>query len=202
MYLQSGWIEVIVGGMFSGKTEELIRRLHRAELARIPLQVFKPRIDRRYHDEYVTSHNKNTYPSRVIDKSHEILDLLSDSSKVIGIDEGQFFDHGLVEVAQILADRGLRVIISGLDTDWKGQPFEPMPTLMAIAENITKQQAVCVVCGALASRTQRVSEHISEPASGKADRILVGAHAHYEARCRGHFKPEILQPWALSKISN
>ncbi len=194
MYQASGWIEVIVGGMYSGKTEELIRRLRRAEFARQPLQVFKPKIDSRYHAEYVTSHNQNTFPSQVIQTSQEILDLLLPETKIVGIDEGQFFDQGLVQVVQTLADRGLRVIIAGLDTDWKGQPFEPIPTLMAIAENVTKQQAVCVVCGAQACRTQRVAEKASE-ASRITDRVLVGSHALYEARCREHFRPEILEPW-------
>jgi thymidine kinase len=194
MYQSSGWIEVIVGGMYSGKTEELIRRLRRAEFARQPLQVFKPKIDSRYHAEYVTSHNQNTFPSQVIEKSSEILDLLNPKTKIVGIDEGQFFDQGLVQIVQTLADRGLRVIIAGLDTDWKGQPFEPIPTLMAIAENVTKQQAVCVVCGSHASRTQRVSEKTSSDFQNN-DRVLVGSHALYEARCREHFRPEVIEPW-------
>jgi thymidine kinase len=192
MYQASGWIEVIVGGMYSGKTEELIRRLRRAEFARQPLQVFKPKIDSRYHAEYVTSHNQNSFPSQVIEKSHEILDLLRPETKIVGIDEGQFFDQELVNVVQILASRGLRVIIAGLDTDWKGQGFEPIPTLMAIAENVTKQQAVCVVCGGQACRTQRVAE---KSAAASQDRVLVGSHGHYEARCREHFRPEVIEPW-------
>lgn len=198
MYHASGWIEVVVGGMYSGKTEELIRRLRRAEFARQPLQVFKPKIDSRYHAEWVTSHNQNSFPSQVIENSQEILDLLKDETKIVGIDEGQFFDQGLVQVVQILADRGLRVIIAGLDTDWKGQPFEPMPTLMAIAENVTKQQAVCVVCGGQASRTQRVAPKESL-SSASTDRVLVGSHSMYEARCRDHFKPEVLEPWDRSR---
>lgn len=201
MYQISGWIEVVVGGMYSGKTEELIRRLRRAEYARQPLQVFKPKIDSRYHAEYVTSHNQNMFPSQVVETSQDILELVRAETKIVGIDEGQFFDQGLVEVVQILANRGLRVIIAGLDTDWKGQPFEPIPTLMAIAENVTKQQAVCVVCGSQASRTQRVAEKASESAQNN-DRVLVGSHAFYEARCREHFRPEILEPWKPEAVVN
>lgn len=196
MYLNSGWIEMIVGGMYSGKTEELIRRLRRVQFARQPLQVFKPKIDIRYHAEYITSHNQNSFASQVVEKSQEILDLLHADTKVVGIDEGQFFDQGLVEVAQILADRGVRVLIAGLDTDWKGQGFEPIPTLMAIAENVTKQHAVCVACGQQASRTQRVAKEKSEKVT---QRVLVGSHADYEARCREHFKPEVIEPYQFAE---
>lgn len=179
----SGWIEVVVGGMYSGKTEELIRRLRRSELARQKIQVFKPEIDDRYDAEDVTSHNQNKFRAVPIRSAQDIWNLLADDTQVVGIDEGQFFDQALVEVCQILADRGIRVIVAGLDTDWKAEPFEPMPTLMAIAENVTKQHAVCVVCGAAASRTQRVAE-----AEGQ---IAVGSHGMYEARCREHFRPEV-----------
>ena len=185
---ESGWIEVVVGGMFSGKTEELIRRLRRAKFARQKIQVFKPIIDSRYSKEEVTSHNMNSIPSIPIKGAQEIWDHLKDDTQVVGIDEGQFFQADLVEVVQILAARGLRVVIAGLDTDWQGLPFEPMPTLMAIAENVTKQHAVCVVCGTLASRTQRTGD------ATQGDRVLVGAHDHYEARCRGHFKPQVVAP--------
>lgn len=181
----SGWIEVIVGSMFSGKTEELIRRLRRAELARQKIQVFKPVIDQRYRITEVTSHNQNTISSTPIHDADEIWDLLQTETKVVGIDEGQFFKQNLVQVVQDLAARGVRVVISGLDTDWQGQPFEPMPTLMAIAENVTKLQAVCVVCGESASRTQRTG--------GGDSQVLVGAHDAY-ARCRLHFKPVIDLP--------
>lgn len=184
----SGWIEVIVGGMYSGKTEELIRRLRRAELARQKVQVFKPKIDDRYNKESVTSHNLNSIQALVIDDAEEILNLVEDHTQVIGIDEGQFFKGNLVEVVQILAERGVRVLIAGLDTDWQAQPFEPMPTLMAIAENVTKQHAVCVVCGAQASRTQRVAAIDGQ--------VVVGSHGIYEARCRQHFKPAVAQPYA------
>jgi thymidine kinase len=184
MYERRGWIEVVVGGMFSGKTEELIRRLRRAELARQRVQVFKPLIDVRYSKDEVCSHNQNTFQSKPIASAAEIWNHLKDSTQVVGIDEGQFFDHGLVEVVQTLAERGLRVIIAGLDTDWQAKPFEPMPTLMAIAENVTKQHAVCVVCGSAASRTQRTANIDGQ--------IAVGAADMYEARCREHFKPEVV----------
>lgn len=192
-----GWIEVVVGGMFSGKTEELIRRLRRAEFARQKIQVFKPTIDDRYHQSDVTSHNKNSFAAEPVADSNEIWDLLHDDTQVVGIDEGQFFDSGLVQVVQTLAQRGVRVIIAGLDTDWQAKPFEPMPTLMAIAENVTKQHAVCVVCGGAASRTQRTG--VSGESS--TDRVLVGSTDSYEARCREHFKPEVVIPWALERES-
>lgn len=189
-----GWIEVIVGGMFSGKTEELIRRLRRAEFARQKIQVFKPIIDTRYNVEEVTSHNQTMIKSQPIERSEEIWMYLMDDTQVVGIDEGQFFDQGLVQVVQDLADRGVRVLIAGLDTDWQAKPFEPMPTLMAIAENVTKQHAVCVVCGAQASRTQRTGAAASVTST---ERVLVGTHDSYEARCRDHFKPEVVVPFQL-----
>ncbi len=182
----SGWVEVVVGSMFSGKTEELIRRLRRAEFARQKIQVFKPVIDKRYREMEVTSHNMTTMNATPIEKSEQIWEHLQDDTRVVGIDEGQFFDHGIVQVVQDLAARGLRVIVVGLDTDWQGKPFEPMPTLMAIAENVTKQHAVCVMCGSEASRTQRTA--------GGDGVVQVGAHDSYEARCRKHFKPEIDKP--------
>jgi thymidine kinase len=185
-----GWIEVVVGGMFSGKTEELIRRLRRAELARQKIQVFKPVIDTRYSVDEVCSHNQNTIQSLPIPTASDIWKHLREDTQVVGIDEGQFFDDDLVDVVQTLAERGLRVIIAGLDTDWQAKPFEPMPTLMAIAETVTKQHAVCVVCGAPASRTQRTGH-----AEGQ---VAVGAHDLYEARCREHFKPEVVPPTKIS----
>jgi len=185
-----GWIEVIVGGMFSGKTEELIRRLRRAELARQKVQVFKPIIDIRYSADDVCSHNQNTISSHPIQFADQIWNLLKPETQVVGIDEGQFFDEKLVEVVQALAERGLRVVIAGLDTDWQAKPFEPMPTLMAIAENVTKQHAVCVVCGSSASRTQRTA--------AVEGQVVVGAHDVYEARCREHFKPEVVPPTKIS----
>lgn len=189
----SGWLEVIVGGMFSGKTEELIRRLRRAELARQKIQVFKPIIDTRYKAEDVTSHNLNSIQAIPIQNSEEIWVHLKDDTQVVGIDEGQFFDNDLVKVVQALADRGVRVLVAGLDTDWQAKPFEPMPTLMAIAENVTKQHAVCVVCGVAASRTQRTGVL----GANSDERVLVGAHDSYEARCREHFKPEVVEPTAM-----
>jgi thymidine kinase len=182
----SGWIEVVVGGMYSGKTEELIRRLHRAQLARQKIQVFKPQIDDRYHKEDVTSHSKKSMKALPVASAEDIWTHLEDDTRVVGIDEGQFFDQGLVSVVQTLAERGIRVIIAGLDTDWQAKPFEPMPTLMAIAENVTKLQAVCMVCGSSASRTQRVAEH--------KDQVVVGSHGIYEARCREHFRPQVETP--------
>lgn len=194
-YVQArGWIEVVVGSMFSGKTEELIRRLRRAEFARMQIQVFKPVIDKRYNEMAVTSHNMTTINSTPIEDAEMIWEHLQSGTKVVGIDEGQFFSQNLVQVVQDLADRGLRVIIAGLDTDWQGKPFEPMPTLMAIAESVTKQHAVCVVCGAHASRTQRTA--------GGDGTVLVGAHDSYEARCRQHFKPEVDAPtldWKMKR---
>ncbi len=149
-YFQTrGWIEVVVGSMFSGKTEELIRRVRRAEFAKLKVQVFKPAIDNRYKEKEVTSHNLNSMEAIPLNSIDEIWDHLSSKTRVVGIDEGQFFDERIIQVVQDLADRGVRVIIAGLDTDWKGNPFEPMPTLMAIAENVTKQHAVCMVCGPL-----------------------------------------------------
>ena len=189
-----GWVEVIVGSMFSGKTEELIRRLRRAEFARLQIQVFKPIIDKRYNDMAVTSHDLTSINSLPIQDAEEIWNHLKPDTKVVGIDEGQFFEQNLVQVVQDLAERGLRVIIAGLDTDWQAKPFEPMPTLMAVAESVTKQHAVCVVCGVPASRTQRTA--------GGDSQVLVGTHDAYEARCRLHFKPAVDLPtldWKLKR---
>lgn len=174
--MSQGQIEVIVGCMFSGKTEELIRRVRRAQLAKQRVQVFKPAIDNRYSEEDVASHSDQRVRSIPVRRSTEILSLLDDTTRVVGIDEGQFFDEGLVEVVQRLAKRGLRVIIAGLDMNFKAEPFHPMPLLMAIAEDVSKQQAVCVQCGKPATRTQRLSRSDNE--------IEVGAHGAYEARCR------------------
>jgi thymidine kinase len=176
-----GWIEVVVGSMFSGKTEELIRRIKRAEIAKQRVQVFKPRIDNRYSAEEVASHSDQRTSSRVINNASHILEFLRDSTRVVGIDEGQFFDMSLVDVCQKLANRGIRVIVAGLDTDWRGLPFEPMPQLMAVAESVLKCNAICTVCGGLASRTQRLSASTA--------RVVVGAANVYEARCRGCFDP-------------
>jgi thymidine kinase len=179
---QNGWIEVICGSMFSGKTEELLRRLKRAQIARQRVQVFKPVIDNRYSAEHVQSHDANRLPSRVVDKGKDILKLVEDHTRVVGIDEAQFFDETIVEVAQKLAYRGIRVIVAGLDMDFRGQPFGPMPRLLAVAEEVTKLSAVCVICGQPASRTQRVA--------GGNTQIAVGAKDMYEARCRFCHEPE------------
>ena len=172
-----GLIEVICGSMFSGKTEELIRRIRRAEIARQRVKVFKPEIDKRYSEFSIVSHNETTYPSEIVKKAEDILDKCFDA-EVVGVDEAQFFDKGIVKVCQTLADAGKRVIVAGLDQDYRAIPFEPLPQLLAIAEYITKTLAVCVVCGAPANRTQRVSE--------ETERVLVGGKDHYEARCRLH----------------
>jgi len=176
-----GWIEVICGSMFSGKSEELIRRLRRAQIARQRVQIFKPKLDRRYSDDHIVSHSEMKIKSQLVSQAREILDLLDSRSQVIGIDEGQFFDMDLVDVCNKLADSGKRVIVAGLDQDFRGKPFDPMPQLLAIAEYITKTLAICVRCGAPANRTQRLVEN--------PDRLLVGATDAYEARCRLCFEP-------------
>ena len=176
-YKKTGHIEVICGSMFSGKTEELIRRIRRAEIAKQRVKVFKPKIDNRYSEFSIVSHNEQSYPSEIIENADEILEKSFDT-EVIGIDEAQFFDNNLVEICQMLADSCKRVIVAGLDQDYRAKPFEPMPQILAIAEYITKIHAVCVVCGAPANRTQRVTEN--------KDRVLVGGENHYEARCRLH----------------
>jgi len=184
MYLAScGRIEVICGSMFSGKTEELIRRLRRAQIARQKVQIFKPKIDDRYHADYVVSHSSLKISAHPIDIAADILKHLEDNTRVVGIDEAQFFDESVVEISQKLANRGLRVVIAGLDMDFRGVPFGPMPRLMAIAESVSKAQAICTICGSPASRTQRLD------ASG--DQVFVGASESYEARCRMHHEPSI-----------
>ncbi len=173
----TGWIEVIAGCMFSGKTEELIRRLRRAMIARQEVKIFKPKIDTRYSEDEIVSHNSQALPSEIVENSSEILEKVG-NAQVIGIDEAQFFDAGIVDVCNKLADEGKRVIVAGLDQDYKGKPFEPMPQLLAVAEYITKTLAICVICGNPADRTQR--KVVSK------DRVLVGAADLYEARCRKH----------------
>lgn len=177
----NGAIEVVVGSMFSGKTEELIRRIKRAQLARQRVQIFKPKIDNRYSEENIHSHSDQTARATIVETAQDILKLVKDTTRVVGIDEGQFFSRDIVDVATTLANRGVRVIISGLDTDWRGRPFQPMPELMAVAETVTKQHAVCMSCGGTASRTQRTVK--------SNDDILVGALECYEARCRQCFDP-------------
>ncbi len=178
---KTGWIEVICGSMFSGKTEELIRRLRRARIARQHTEVFKPTLDERYSDDEVVSHNENSVTTTAVNAPAEIQKLVSEAD-VIGIDEAQFFDETLVPVCQKLATDGHRVIAVGLDTDYRAEPFDPMPQLMAVAEHATKLHAVCVVCGAPANHSQRI-------VPGE-DRVLVGATEAYEPRCRQCFEPE------------
>jgi thymidine kinase len=178
-----GWIEVICGSMFSGKSEELIRRLRRAQIARQRVQIFKPRVDNRYSEDHIVSHSEMKIKSQLVAQPREILELLDSRTQVIGIDEGQFFDMDLVYVCNKLADTGKRVIVAGLDQDFRGKPFDPMPQLLAIAEYITKTLAICVRCGAPANRTQRLVEN--------SDRLLVGATDAYEARCRLCFEPPL-----------
>ncbi len=171
----TGWIEVICGPMFSGKSEELIRRLRRAEIAKLKVAIFKPQIDDRYATSHIVSHSAQRLPSISVSSTAEILQNAQDA-QVIGIDEAQFFDVDLVDVCQELADQGKRVIVAGLDQDYRGKPFEPIPQLLAIAEYISKTLAICVQCGNPASRTQRLSND--------AERVIVGAADIYEARCR------------------
>jgi thymidine kinase len=178
-----GWIEVIVGSMFSGKSEELIRRLRRAQIARQRVQIFKPMVDTRYADDHIVSHSEMRIPSRAVRTSRELLDLVEGDTEVVGIDEGQFFDLDLPAVVNTIANRGKRVIVAGLDQDYLGKPFEPMPQLLAIAEYITKTLAICVVCGDPANHTQRLVAN--------SDRVLVGATGVYEARCRHCFDPTL-----------
>jgi thymidine kinase len=168
--------------MFSGKTEELIRRLRRAVIAKQTVQVFKPLIDTRYHERRVTSHNGINFEARPVASAVEILDHISPDTNVVAIDEVQFFDPSIVEVCDLLADGGKRVICAGLDTDFRGVPFGPMPDLMARAEKVDKLHAICVVCGEDASRTQRLID--GRPAAFDDPIVLVGADEVYEARCR------------------
>jgi len=177
----SGWIEVIVGSMFSGKSEELIRRLRRAQIARQQVQIFKPHVDGRFSVDHIVSHSEMRLPSELVKAPSEILERLAPGTEVVGIDEGQFFDASLVDVANQLADRGLRVVVAGLDQDFRGRPFEPMPQLMAVAEYVDKTLAICMRCGGPASRSQRLGD--------AEDRVVVGGAEQYEARCRRCHQP-------------
>ena len=172
---RSGWIEVICGSMFSGKTEELIRRLKRAKIANQKVEIFKPKIDTRYHEKEVVSHDSNSILSIPIEKSSRLLQL-TEGVSVVGIDEAQFFDAELPDVCQKLALRGVRGIAAGLDVDYRGMPFGPMPNLLAVAEYITKVHAICQHCGNLATHSYRLSDEESTVVLGEQDR--------YEARCR------------------
>jgi thymidine kinase len=180
---QNGWIEVITGSMFSGKSEELIRRLRRAQIARQKVQTFKPLVDDRFSEDHIVSHSDMRIASETVKDSTELLARVDADTEVVGIDEGQFFDTQLPAACTALAGRGKRVIVAGLDQDYLGRPFEPMPQLLAIAEYITKTLAICVVCGGPANHTQRLV--------ASSDRVLVGASGLYEARCRHCFDPKL-----------
>ena len=180
----TGSIEVITGSMFCGKTEELIRRLRRAKIAKQKVQVFKPTIDNRYAEEKVTSHAGANFDAFPIRRAADILVHLNDETTVVAIDEAQFFDAAIVPIAERLADDGIRVIVAGLDMDFRGEPFGPMPALMSQAEEISKLHAICVVCGEEASRTQRLVD--GRPARYDDPVVIVGASEMYEARCRTH----------------
>lgn len=180
----SGRIEVICGSMFSGKTEELIRRVRRAIIAHQKIQVFKPQIDDRYGINEVISHNGQKVEAQAVESAQAILSHVKDSTTVIAIDEVQFFDSGIVDVVTDLADQGIRVITAGLDMDFRGEPFGEMPNLMCIAEEVQKLHAICVHCGEPASRTQRLVN--GKPANYHDPIIMVGAKERYEARCREH----------------
>lgn len=175
---RKGQIEVICGSMFSGKTEELIRRLNRARIAKLKVEIFKPSIDKRYHESDVVSHNENSIRSTPVQFAGDIL-LLAGNCDVVGIDEAQFFDSELVRVVQLLANQGKRVILAGLDMDFEGKPFEPMPQLMAIAEYVTKVHAICMKCGDLAAFSLRLTSN--------KDKVVLGEKESYEARCRKCF---------------
>ena len=183
---RSGWLEVICGPMFSGKSEELIRRIRRAEIARQRIQLFKPKVDDRYSETEIVSHSQQRLPSTPVASSLDILACVDDKTEVVGIDEVQFFDEGIVEVCDRLANMGKRVMAAGLDMDYLGRPFAPMPNLMAIAEYVTKQLAICMRCGDPAVHTQRLTD--------STDTIVVGAQGTYEARCRRCFVlPDVSQ---------
>ena len=175
---RTGWMEVICGSMFSGKTEELIRRLNRAKIAKQNITIFKPAMDKRYHHENIVSHNENSISSIPVKTAAEIL-LSAQDSEVIGIDEAQFFEEAITEVCDQLANSGKRVIIAGLDMDYLGKPFGSMPQLMAMAEFVTKVHAICMVCGEVASHSYRFS--------ASSDQVMLGEADHYQARCRRCF---------------
>lgn len=177
---KTGWIEVVCGSMFSGKTEELIRRLKRATIARQSVEIFKPGVDVRFSDAEVVSHDENVIQSTSVASASQII-LLASNADVVGIDEGQFFDNDLIDVCHELAELGKRIIVAGLDQDFMGRPFEPIPQLMAIAEFVTKLHAICMVCGAPANHSQRLS--------GGHERVILGATETYEPRCRDCFDP-------------
>lgn len=184
-----GSIEVVCGPMFSGKTEELIRRVKRAQIAKQRVQIFKPAIDVRYDKEDVVSHSSQTIKAEPVENSVDILIRLKDSTRVVAIDEVQFFDENIITVVTKLAARGYRVICAGLDLDYRAQPFGPMPTLLALADEVMKIHSICTVCGAPATRSQRLS--------ASKDRVLLGETDAYEARCRGHYQYDETEEQAL-----
>ncbi|MBI2681829.1 MAG: thymidine kinase [Acidobacteriales bacterium] len=186
-----GWIEVVCGPMFSGKSEELIRRLRRAEIARQRVQIFKPAIDERYAEDHIVSHSDLKIRSDAVRNAAEVMQKVDLRTEVIGIDEVQFLGPEMVEIAVRLADMGKRVVIAGLDTDYLGRPFHPVPELLAIADEITKTLAICMQCGNPAKHTQRLV--------AKEDLIVVGAAGMYEARCRRCFEPELAHREALKE---
>lgn len=181
---KTGWIEVVCGCMFSGKTEELIRRLNRAIIAKQQVEIFKPKVDTRYHKEDVVSHNETSIRSTPVNFANDIL-LLAGNCDVVGIDEAQFFDHDIVEVCNKLANSGKRVIVAGLDMDFEGKPFGPMPNLLAVAEFVTKVHAICAESGELASFSYRLSD--------EDQKVLLGEKQEYEARSRRSFMEGMAQ---------
>ncbi len=181
----TGRIEVICGGMYSGKTEELLRRVRRAQYAKVPFQLFKPGLDQRYSADHVQSHDANKLPSINVGSALEILDHYAAKTQIVAIDEVQFFNEQIVTVAQKLADYGVTVICAGLDLDFLGKPFGPMPDLLCVAESVTKLSAVCMVCGAAASRSQRLVYAETQ--------VWVGAKGAYEARCRACHEPRAIE---------
>jgi thymidine kinase len=189
----TGWIEAICGPMFSGKSEELMRRLRRATIARKRVQVFKPAIDTRYSDTEIVSHNDVRMKSECVSTARQIMEVIDWRTHVVGIDESNFFGLELVEIANQLADSGKQVIIAGLDTDYLGRPFSPMPELLAVAESVTKILAICMRCGNPAKHTQRLIE--------SEELILVGASGAYEARCRRCFEPGIPKQEVLDFVT-
>lgn len=187
MFIQQGrpvgWIEVICGPMFSGKTEEMIRRVRRERIAKQRVQIFKPAIDNRYDEDYITSHSEQRFECIGVSDASQILAGVKDATRVVGIDEVQFFDDDIVDVCQKLAYRGVRVLAAGLDQDYLGQPFGPIPRLLAVAEFVTKNQAICMACGGLGTKSQRLA--------AEGTQVMVGAGESYEARCRACFDAEL-----------
>jgi thymidine kinase len=183
---RTGWIEVVCGSMFSGKTEELLRRIKRARLARQPVVLFKPRVDNRYDEVKVVSHEGLNADAVPVASAEELLTRMPKEALVAGIDEVQFFDDAIVDAVESLASRGVRVVVAGLDQDWRGRPFGPMPGLMAVAEYVTKLHAVCARCGGAATRSQRLV--------ATEGQLFVGGAAEYEARCRACFVAEPTNP--------